>query len=97
VAVMQAISFSARVAGTSCDLVTATLFAGDRMQELEYKEISGQISSEPAQAQGEEDKFHWTSSMALDPDTSLYKFDYRISWMKQGKEEGFSLETYFRK
>jgi prepilin-type N-terminal cleavage/methylation domain-containing protein len=96
VVVLQAISYSVRVAGLSCDFVRAAFLAEDKLQELEYKEGERRISGEAKEAQGDEDKFAWKQAIVLDDTLNLYKLDFAVSWKSQNRQEGFKVGTYLK-
>lgn len=97
VAVLEALSFTARLAGLSSDMVNAVLFSEDKMQELEFKESQHLLESEPQEASGEKDKFKWEYMNNLDVDLGLYKLDFEINWQRREREEKISLNTYLLK
>lgn len=97
VAVLEALSFTARLAGLSSDMVNAVLFSEDKMQELEFKESQHLLESEPQEAMGEKDKFKWEYMNNLDADLGLYKLDFNINWQRREREEKISLNTYLLK
>ena len=96
ITVLEAFSFSARVTGLSADMVSAVFISEDKLQELEYKEAKGKIKDEPDSASGQTGKFSWEYSLSLDTALDLYKLDYRITWVKAGREEQISINTYLR-
>ena len=97
VAVLEALSFTARLAGLSSDIVNAVLFSEDKMQELEFKESQHLLESEPQEAMGEKDKFKWEYMNKLDADLGLYKLDFNINWQRRDRQEKISLNTYLLK
>lgn len=97
VAVLEALSFTARLAGLSSDIVNAVFLAEDKMQELEFKESQRLLESEPQEAMGEKDKFRWEYMNNLDADLGLYKLDFNINWQRREREEKISLNTYLLK
>lgn len=97
VAVLEALSFTARLAGLSSDIVNAVFLAEDKMQELEFKESQHLLESEPQEAMGEKDKFKWEYMNNLDADLGLYKLDFNINWQRREREEKISLNTYLLK
>ena len=97
VAVMQAITYSVRSAGLSCDMASVIFLAQDKIQELEYKETSSLIGSQPKESQGSQDKFNWQYALNLVTDLNLYKLDFDVGWKRQNRQESLHLETYLRK
>jgi prepilin-type N-terminal cleavage/methylation domain-containing protein len=97
VAVLEALSFTARLAGLSSDIVNAVLFSEDKMQELEFKESQRLLESEPQEAMGEKGKFKWEYMNNLDADLGLYKLDFNIKWQRRDREEKINLNTYLLK
>lgn len=97
VVILQAVAFSARLAGLSNDFVKAVFLAEDKIQELEFKEKQGFIDSEPAQAKDKKDKFEWGYSLVLDPDLNLYRLDFAVNWQRASRQEALKLTTYLRR
>lgn len=97
VAVLEALSFTARLAGLSNDIVNAVFLTEDKMQELEFKESQRLLESEPQEAMGEKDKFKWEYMNNLDADLGLYKLDFNIKWQRRDREEKINLNTYLLK
>lgn len=97
VVVMEAIVFSTRAAGLSCDVVSAVFLAEDKLQELEYKEANSIISNEPEESEGSRDKFSWKRTFKLDPGVGLYVMDMELKWKTKSWQESFGVQTYFRK
>jgi len=97
ITVLQALSFSLRAAGLSCDIIKAVFLARDKMQDLEFKEKQKLISKEPPQAQGEQDKFSWQYVLTPEADLTLYKLGLNITWQRPNREENLSLNTYLIK
>jgi prepilin-type N-terminal cleavage/methylation domain-containing protein len=97
VVVMEAIVFSTGAAGLSCDVVSAVFLAGDKLQELEYKEANSFILNEPEDSEGTQDKFSWKRTLKLDPGVGLYALDMELKWKTKSRQESFGVQTYFRK
>lgn len=93
--VLQALSYSARVTGISCDMVKAAFLAEDKLQELELKEKYGLIT-ENQTAQDLQDKFRWDYTFSLNQDLKLYRLDFSINWQRLNRQEGFDITSYFR-
>lgn len=95
-AVLQALSYSARITGLSCDITNAVFLAGDKMQEFELKEKMKIINKQPAELNEKKDKF--TLSYTLNPDSTanLYGLQFDISWQRAGREEKLNLQTYLK-
>lgn len=94
--VLQAFSFCARSSGLSCDIIKATFLAEDKLQELEFKEKQGKISSEPVQVKDTYDKFSWQYNLALNAELNLYTLGLNITWTRANREEELVLNTYLR-
>ena len=94
--VLEALSYSARMAGLSCDIIDAVLLAEDKMQELEFKEKQGLINKEPRDIRAKFEGFDWKYTLNLDPDLNLYKLNFEIKWLRANREEGLDLSTYLR-
>lgn len=97
ITVLQALSFSLRATGLSCDIIKAVFLARDKMQDLEFKEKQKLITKIPLQAQGEEDKFNWQYGLTPEADLNLYKLDFNIIWQRSNREENLNLNTYLIK
>lgn len=98
--VLQALAFSSRVTGLSCDMINAVFLAEDKIQELEFKERQNLIKD--GKTKEEKDKFEWEYNLDLDPDLSLddfkiYKLNFELTWQRANREEKFNLNTYFFK
>lgn len=96
IVILQAFSFSARSTGIAGDIVNAVFLAKDKIQELEFKEGLGYISSEPRQAKDKAGKFTLGYALGLESDSNLYKLDLDINWRRANREEGIKLNTYLR-
>jgi general secretion pathway protein I len=96
-AAIQAVAYSARAAGLSCDMIDASFLALDKMQEAEYKEAAGLLINEPQETDGIQGKFSWKRALHPDKNPDLYKINFEINWKRQNKEEGFTLETSLKK
>lgn len=94
--ILEAFSYSSRVAGLSCDITEAALLAQDLMQELEFKEKQGIISTEPQEVKDKKGKFAWKYNLGLDPDFNLYRLDFAINWKRANRDERLDLNTYLR-
>lgn len=93
--VLQALSYSARIAGLSNDMAKAVFLAKDKMQELEFREAQGNLSAAPYDS-GKQDKFNWEYTNTLDTDLELYRLDFDVTWQRKDRDEKISLNTYFR-
>ena len=95
VVILQALSFSARVTGLSCDMTNAVFLAQDLIQELEFKEKRQEISAE--EKTGKKNKFVWNYAIInLEPDLKLYKLDLDVVWQRLNREERLDLNTYLK-
>lgn len=92
--VLQALSFSSRSTGLSCDYIDAVFLAEDKMQELELKEKQNLIKDESVKDR--KDKFSWGYTLNLEPDLSLYKLNFQISWQRLNRNETLDVNTYLR-
>ncbi len=97
VVILQALAFSARVTGLSCDLVNAVFLAEDKMQELEFNAKQNPISEE--NVKDKKDKFAWEYSISSDLDypNLLYKLNLEVSWERLNRKEALNLSTYYLK
>lgn len=96
VTVLQAFSFSTRVAGIAFDIINAVFLAEDKMQELEFKEKQNLINREPKEAEDKKDKFAWKYVLNPEPDLNLYRLDFDITWQRADRKERIGLNTYLR-
>ncbi|MDP1852601.1 MAG: prepilin-type N-terminal cleavage/methylation domain-containing protein [Candidatus Omnitrophota bacterium] len=96
VVVLQALSYSARMAGLSIDTTFAALLAADKMQELDFKESQGTISGDSLQVKDKNGKFNWEYGLSLDTNLNLYKLDFNVTWQRRDREEKINLASYIR-
>lgn len=102
VVILEAMSFSVRAAGVSCDITNAAFLAEDKIQELEFKERQNLISLLPDNLAGQEgNKFKWHYLLAPQEALSsdklvLYKLDFNLTWQGQLKERVLNLNTYLK-
>ncbi len=95
--VLQALSYSGRVAGISGDMINAVFLGEDIMQDLEFKEKNNLINKEPAMVQDKLDKFTWQYTLEQDKDlTLLYRLGLDITWQRANRQESLSLNSYLR-
>lgn len=97
ISVMQAFSYSARIAGLCSDITRAVFIAEDKLQELEFKERRSELSSEPPSLIGESDKFSWGLSLTPDDALKLYRLDFLLTWQRMGRKEEIAINTYLKK
>ncbi len=95
-AVLQALSFSARMSGLSCDIINAVFLAEDKLQELEFKEKQNLMDKQPAQVKDKSGKFDWASALTLQPKFNLYKLQFNVLWQAASRKEELVLNTYLR-
>lgn len=95
--VMQAFSYSARIAGLCSDITRAVFIAEDKMQELEFKERTDSLAQGAPVASGENGKFSWGYSLAPDEALKLYRLDFLLTWERLGRKEEIALNTYLKK
>ena len=95
-AVLQALSFSARMSGLSCDIVNAVFLAEDKLRELEFKENQGLSDKQSAGVKGKSGKFDWARTLVFEPKINLYKLRFNISWQAAIRKEELDLNTYLR-
>jgi len=97
--ILQALAFSARMAGLSCDITDALFLAEDKIQELEFKAKQGLV--EEGLISDRNGKFDWEYGINLDPNLDpalkLYKLNLKINWQKLGRKEELNLNTYLRR
>jgi len=96
VTILQALSFTSRIAGLTLDIVNAVFVCEDKMQEWEFIEKRGRIDDQPRQDSGTIDKFRWQYALNLDPELRLYHLNLNLTWDRTNREEGLNLETYLR-
>ncbi len=93
--ILQALAFSSRMAGLSCDITDVVFLAEDKIQELEFKEKQDLIQEELISDRN--GKFDWEYGINLDPALNLYKLNLKVNWQKLGRKEELNLNTYLRK
>jgi len=94
IVVLQAISFSARATGVSCDMINAVFLAQDKLQELELRENQGFLREE--NAKDTLDKFTWEYSITADRDLDLFKVAMDLNWQRANRQENLNINTYLR-
>lgn len=94
ISIIQAISYSTRVTGLSCDMITASFLAKDIVQELEFKERQGALSSQPLAYGEKKGKFTISYSLSPHQDLNLYVLDFDIAWKRLTRQEEVKLNTY---
>ncbi len=94
--VLQALSFSARMSGLSCDIINAVFLAEDKLQELEFKEKQNLIDKQPSEIKDKSSKFDWSYLLTPDPKFNLNKLLFDISWQAANRKEELVLNTYLR-
>lgn len=92
--VLQALSFSARMSGLSCDIINAVFLAEDKLQELEFKEKQNLIDKQPVEVKGKSSKFDWVYALVFEPKFNLYKLQFDVSWQAATRKEELVLNTY---
>lgn len=95
-AVIQALAFSARVAGLSCDITEAVILSRDKIQELEFRSRNPLAGSVLMQADGAKEKFSWHYALIQEPDLNLNRLNFTVNWQRMGREEKLSLDTYLK-
>lgn len=95
--ILQAFSFCARAAGISCDVINAVFLSKDRLQELEFKERLRQLSQEPRETKGKQNKFSWVQTLDVDPESGLYNLNLTIHWERSKKKEALTTTTCLNK
>ena len=96
--ILQAMSFSARVAGLAVDVVSTSFIAQDKMQELEFAAKTNKtniLAQGPKQNEPDRFKYNYTL-VDLDP-LKLYEVKFDIDWQRAGRAQKISLNTYLTK
>jgi len=96
VTILQALSFTSRIAGLTFDIVNGVFVCEDKMQELEFIERRGIVGDQPREGTGTIDKFNWQYSLDLDHDLRLYRLNFNLAWNRTSREENLNLYTYLR-
>lgn len=97
VAVLQALAFSSRITGLSCDTLRALILAEDKLGELDYKTRAGLITEASAES-GRQAGFKWSYALAQsDEHPGLYKFDLDVNWQRGSREENLELSSWLLK
>lgn len=94
VVILQAFSFSARIAGLSCDVIDAVFLAEDKIQELEFKERQNLIINEIVR--DKKGKFEWGYEVNLDSGVNLHRLSLDIGWQKLNRKEELKFNTLLR-
>lgn len=92
--ILQALSFSAKATGVSCDFIKAAFLAEDLTGWLEFKEAKKQVSS--VQKSDNKDGYQWSYTSSLDSALNLYVVNLQVSWERSGRQEKINLSTYLR-
>lgn len=92
VTVLQAVSFSSRIAGLACDIIDANFTAKDILSELEFKEKLKIISA--VDSQKNTGRFICAYSIAQDLILNLYKTTISISWDRMNRKNEVVLTTF---
>ncbi len=95
-AIIRAFSFSARVAGYSCDMIAASFFAEDIFQELEFSERRAKINEQPSEGLFRRGKFEGRYTIIPVPDWSICRLELVVKWLRANKEETIEFNTYLR-
>lgn len=95
-AVLQALSFSARMSGLSCDIINAVFLAEDKLQELEFKEKQNLIDKQLTEVKDKNSKFDWAYTLVFEPKFNLYKLQFNLSWQSAIRKEQLDFYTYLR-
>lgn len=94
--VMQTFSYSSRMAGLSCDIISAALLAEDKIQELEFKVKQNSIDKELNTVKEKIDQFTYEYAFNLDSKLNLCDLNFEISWQRNGRAEKINLLTLLR-
>lgn len=94
VVILQALSFSARIAGLSRDIIDAVFLAEDKIQELEFKERQNLIINEIVR--DKKGKFEWGYEVNLDSAVNLHRLSLDIGWQKLNRKEELKFNTLLR-
>jgi len=93
--VLQAAGHCARLAGISKDTLSALLLAEDKLQELQYKERSAQLTE--TAGSGINGKYAWSYDLEFNPSLNLYQCSLNMSWEKAGRDEKLAVNTFLTK
>ena len=94
IAVLQALSFSARSTGLSCDMIKAVFLAQDKLQELELNEKLNLIKEEAKQ--DEKDNFTLKYTINPQPGLNLFRLNLNINWQRGRREQELGINTYLK-
>lgn len=96
VAVLQAVRYAAHQAALANDYVAAILLAEDMLSELELKEK--QMTLAPGLIKGQSDRLDWEYDIHAHPESEgVYDVVFNTSWLRHGKKEQLTFETYAAK
>ncbi|MCX5715092.1 MAG: prepilin-type N-terminal cleavage/methylation domain-containing protein [Candidatus Omnitrophica bacterium] len=95
ITVVQALTYSSRVAGVASDYVRALFLVTDKLQELEFQEklIPPGYAKQDS---GEQGRFKWNYTIEQDQGTALNKLNLGINWVRRDRQEALNLVTYLR-
>jgi type II secretion system protein I len=89
---LQALSFSAKASGLSFDYLSASFLAQDKIQELEFREKSGNLKS-GEQTSEKKDKFDISCSLNQSLEQTLLDADIQVGWERSGRKETLEINT----
>jgi len=93
--ILQALGLLARVTGISSDTLHAITLAEDKLQELQYKERSKQLTG--IALSENKGKYGLVYNLEEVTDLPLYKCTFNIQWDRANRKEALVLNTYLRK
>lgn len=93
--VLQAAGRCARITGITKDTLSALLLAEDKLQELQYKERSAQITE--TRGSGTSGKYAWNYDLEFNSSLNLYQCGLSISWESAGRDEKLTVNTFLTK
>ena len=93
---IQAFSYATRMAGVSCDLLTAVLIAQEKARETEFLERLGALSEAAPLESGEAGKFRYAYTLTAGPRPDLRRWDADLVWEAGGTQREVRVATYVR-
>ena len=97
IVILQALSFTGRIAGLTLDLTKALFLSENKMQEWEFIERRGELDKEPPEGAGSADNFTWQYALNQNPDPGLYDLSCNVTWKRASRQENIGVDTYLRK
>ena len=97
VVVLESISYSTRMTALSCDVIRAVFLAEDKLQELSFKEGTGNITDIEETGADAANKFRWHYKIEKNRDyNASLNLNFNINWERSKRLEEIGVDTYLR-